>query len=251
MSFYQSTNETITLFQSISSSNSFQSHRIISSKPKPIQALLRAFQTNSLSLNSPWYQLDKAEFNKVLNAVTYYKSTYQNAVYVTWCFETGEDSKSHKPSSVAEKLRLVCHVRSRRHEILGKLVVENPESKLIVPITGHGGLNLLKNMENLTSATIKDRYQVPVSHTKLAEAATSQLSRLQLYGVVTAINKNPSRTKSSWHSLICISDPSMVRLGNDDLAPDEFKMHLFLPYLEDHPEFHRGDVVRFTNVKVF
>jgi hypothetical protein len=34
------------------------------------------------------------------------------------------------------------------------------------------------------------------------------------------------------------------------IPPGEFKMSLFFNMLEDHPEFHRGDVVRFINVKV-
>jgi hypothetical protein len=78
---------------------------------------------------------------------------------------------------------------------------------------------------------------------------------LQIFGVVTAVNKLPTKTTSSWHSLICISDPSLIMIASgdeeeEDKAPGEFKMSLFFNTLEDHPEFHRGDVVRFTNVKV-
>lgn len=70
-----------------------------------------------------------------------------------------------------------------------------------------------------------------------------------MFGVVTAVNKVPTRTKHFWHSLLCISDPSLAA-DEEGSQPAEFKMHLFMPFVEDFPEVHRGDVVRFTNVKV-
>ena len=222
-----------------------------------LQNLCKAFQNKTCSLNSPFFKLDQDEFCKILNSFEYYKSHLQDPEASQWCVECGESSNTYLPIAEAAKERLVCYVLAKRHKVVGKFVVNNAERKLIVPrisIDSNRNLYLLKNLHQLTNATIKDRYYPPTNHTKLSDVNEVTVSRLQMYGVVTAINKLPTRTKSSWHSLICISDPSLLESDIDDekdFPPGEFKMHLFLHLLEDHPEFHRGDIVRFTNVKVF
>lgn len=244
------------------SSNKIQTsqHQVggIKNKPTPIEALCRAFRNNSLSLNSPFYKLNQVEFTKVLNSLASYKSCLPNSIIKTseWCVECGESSRSHMPIAEAVRERLVCYILGTQRRVLGKMVINNAERKLIVSRLNfdvNSNLQLLNSMSQLTSASIKDRYQVPVNHTKLSDVGQSTASRLQIFGVVTAVNKVPTRTRASWHSLVCISDPSLVPTSdenNENLAPCEFKMHLFMPLLEDHPEIHRGDVVRFTNVKV-
>ena len=225
-------------------------------KPTPLESLCKAFQTNSCSLNSPFYKLDQSEFHKVSKSLAFYKSCLPMPESTRWCVEFGETSKSCMSGVEAAKEQLVCYVLGKKCKVIGKLVIKNAEKKLIVPkifLDGNSNLQLLKSMGQLTCASIKDRYQVPASHTKLNDVEHSTASRLQLFGVVTAVNKIPTKTKASWHSLLCISDPSLIKISteeNEDLAPSEFKMHFFLPRLEDHPELHRGDVVRFTNVKV-
>lgn len=221
-----------------------------------LESLCKAFRNNTLNLNSPLHKLNQAEFCKVMNMLAYYKSSLPDTESVEWCIERGESSNSFMPLAEAVKGTLVCYIQSKRHKVLGKLVVNNAERKLVVPkisVDGNSNLQLLKTMGQLTNASIKDRYVVPTNHTKLCDIENTKATRLQIFGVVTAINKLPTRTKASWHSLICISDPSLIANAEneaDDLAPCEFKMHFFFPLLEDHPEIHCGDVVRFTNVKV-
>lgn len=226
-------------------------------KPSLLEALCKAFRNNSCSLNSPFYKLDQVEFCKVLNSLAYYKSRLPDTKSAEWCVECGESSSSYMSLVEASKEQLVCYILAKKNKVLGKMVVKNAEQKLIVSrlnVDGNSNLQLLRSMDQLTSASIKDRYQVPTNHTKLSDVGKCTASRLQIFAVVTAVNKVPTRTKASWHSLLCLSDPSLITVGedvNEDLAPCEFKMHLFMPLLEDHPEIHRGDVVRFTNVKVF
>lgn len=227
-------------------------------QPFQLESLCKAFKNNVCSLNSPFHKLDQDGFRQIQNSLEYYKSFLQEPEASKWCIECGESSKTYLSLAEAAKDRLVCYVLARRHKVIGKFVVSNAERKLIVPrirIDASSNLLLLKNMHDLSKAAIKDAYQAPTNHTKLSDVREVTVSRLQMYGVVTAVNKLPTQTKSSWHSLLCISDPSLQVLDDDedekDSPPGEFKMHLFLPSLEDHPEFHRGDIVRFINVKVF
>lgn len=158
-------------------------------------------------------------------------------------------------------IQLVCFViATESHQVLGKMVIHNPEKKLIILKSFHSSLdgnstltNLLKNMHRLSSASIRDQYRVPTQHKKLAEvfipSATS--IRHHIFGVVTAVSKIPTAPvppKKYWHSIVCISDPSLTS-ETSDLATS-FKMHLFMISQEDYPEIHRGDVIRLTNVKV-
>ncbi|KAI9561820.1 hypothetical protein GHT06_012781 [Daphnia sinensis] len=223
-----------------------------------LESLCKAFQTNKSSLNSPFHKLNQNEFGKIRNSVTFYKSCIPKAKFVEWYIESGEHSTATTQHSVATTQKLVCYFLSNKHKVVGKLVINNAERKLVMPrivIDGNSNLQLLKNMGQLTDATVKDMYTVPTNHTKLSDIGITA-SRLQIFGVVTAVNKLPTKTTSSWHSLICISDPSLITVTGGDqndktnLAPGEFKMSLFMNMLEDHPEFHRGDVVRFTNVKI-
>lgn len=227
-------------------------------QPTLLESLCKAFQTNKSSLNSPFHKLNQNEFVKIRNSVIFYKSCIPDAKFVEWCIESGEHSTSTTHQSEATTQKLVCHFLSKKHKVVGKLVINNVERKLVMPrivIDGNCNLQLLKNMGQLTDATVKDMYMVPTNHTKLSDIHITA-SRLQIFGVVTAVNKLPTKTTSSWHSLICISDPSLITVTCGDqndkthLAPAEFKMSLFMNMLEDHPEFHRGDVARFTNVKV-
>lgn len=226
-------------------------------KSSLLGALCKAFRNNSCSLNSPFYKLNQVEFCKVLNSLVYYKSCLPDTKSAEWCVECGESSNSDMPLAEAAKEQLVCYILAKQNKVLGKMIVKNAERKLIVSrlnLDGNSNLQLLNSMDQLTNASIKDRYQVPANHTKLSDVGKCTANRLQIFAVVTDVNKVPTRTRASWHSLLCLSDPSLVLVGedgNEDLAPCEFKMHLFFPLLEDHPEIHRGDVVRFTNVKVF
>jgi hypothetical protein len=228
-------------------------------KPPLLEALCKVFQNNTSSLNSPFHKLNQDEFLKVKSSLSHYKSCLPASETVEWFIECGESSNCLMAQPEATKERLVCYFLTKQHKVVGKFVVSNAENKLIVPRKsvdkGNSNLQLLKNMDQLSSATIKDRYQVPMNHSNLSDIEFTS-SRLQIFGVVTAVNKLPTKTTSSWHSLICISDPSLITIPldneeEDDKAPGEFKMSLFFNVLEDHPEFHRGDVVRFTNVKVF
>jgi len=54
--------------------------------------------------------------------------------------------------------------------------------------------------------------------------------------------------KKYWHSIIWISDPSLISETDESVA--SFKINVFMISGEDFPEVHRGDVIRFTNVKV-
>lgn len=227
-------------------------------QPTLLESLCKAFQTNKSSLNSPFHKLNQNEFVKIRNSVIFYKSCIPDAKFVEWCIESGEHSTSTTHQSEATTQKLVCHFLSKKHKVVGKLVINNVERKLVMPrivIDGNCNLQLLKNMGQLTDATVKDMYMVPTNHTKLSDIDITA-SRLQIFGVVTAVNKLPTKTTSSWHSLICISDPSLITVTCGDqndkthLSPAEFKMSLFMNMLEDHPEFHRGDVARFTNVKI-
>ncbi|XP_057376353.1 uncharacterized protein LOC130697467 [Daphnia carinata] len=225
-------------------------------QPTLLESLCQVFRTNKSSLNSPFHKLNQNEFGKVRNTVTFYKSRIPDTKFVEWCIESGEHSTSTTCQPEATTQKLVCHFLSKKHKVMGKLVINNAERKLVMPrivIDGYSNFQLLKNMRRLTDATVKDMYTVPTNHTKLSDIDITT-SRLQIFGVVTAVNKLPTKTTSSWHSLICISDPSLIPVTdgdqNDKMAPGEFKMSLFMNMLEDHPEFHRGDVVRFTNVKI-
>ena len=229
-------------------------------KPSLLEVLCKVFQNNTTNLNSPFYKLNQNEFLKVKTSFAYYKSCLPASENVKWSIECGENSNSLVSQPEATKERLVCYFLTRQNRVVGKFIVNNAENKLIIPRksidVGNSNLQLLKNMDRLSSATIKDRYRVPMHHTKLNDIEFTS-NRLQIFGVITAVNKLPTKTTSSWHSLVCISDPSLTMIASNDdednseaLAPGEFKMSLFLNILEDHPEFHRGDVVRFTNVKV-
>ena len=234
-----------------------QHHRRSSSVPHNVyEALCKAFQTKRCSLNSPHYKINQEEFNKILKLVDNYKCQSSSIKMVKWQLEIGESSCSSEP--LAMKWNLVCHLLTENYRVMRKLVFSNLEKKLIVPkLTAHLdrsiNLNLLRTMPTATSATIKDQYGALPNHTKLVDIDMNdnrfQLSdyRLQLMGVVVSVNKTPTKTRQSFHSLLCISDPS---LANDDTAPTEFKMHLFMNSQNDFPEVHRGDVVRFTRVKV-
>ncbi len=211
------------------------------------EALCKAFRNNTCTLNSPLYKINQVEFVKVLNSVAHYRTRLVNVKWTEWHLECGESSSSSSPG--ATKWQLACHLLSKNHAVLGKLVISHLDKKLIVPkviMDRNPNLILLGTMEKLTSATIKDQYRAPINHVRLDDIKMTD-SRLQLFGVVTGVNKIPTRTRQYWHSLLCLSDPS---LAGGDAAPKEFKMHLFMPLLEDFPEVHRGDVVRFTNVKV-
>lgn len=227
-------------------------------KSSLLEALCKVFQTNTSSLNSPFHKLNQDEFLKVKTSLSHYKSCLPATETAEWFIESGESSNCLMPQPEATKQRLVCYFLTKQHKVVGKFVVSNAENKLIIPRKsvdkGNSNLQLLKNMNQLSSATIKDRYKAPFNHSNLSDIEFTS-SRLQIFGVVTAVNKLPTKTTSSWHSLICISDPSLIMIASgdeeeEDKAPGEFKMSLFFNTLEDHPEFHRGDVVRFTNVKV-
>ena len=233
---------------------------VLQDKPSLLGALCKVFQNNTSSLNSPLHKLNQNEFLKVKTSFAYYKSCLPASETVKWFIECGESSNSLITQPEATKGKLVCYFLTKQHKVVGKFVVSNAENKLIIPRKsidkGNSNLQLFNNMNQLSSATIKDRYRVPMNHTKLSDIEFTS-NRLQVFGVVTAVNKLPTKTTSSWHSLICISDPSLIMIASDDdeddskvISPGEFKMSLFFNMLEDHPEFHRGDVVRFINVKV-
>lgn len=159
-------------------------------QPSLLESLRLAFQTNKNSLNSPFHKLNQNEFMKVKNSLKFYRSCVPDAKFVEWCIENGENSKSAMFPSEATKQKIVCYFLSKKHKVLGKFVINNAESKLIMPrivIDGNiSNLQLLKNMAQLTDATIKDRYVVPTNHTKLSGIEITA-SRLQIFGVVTAV----------------------------------------------------------------
>lgn len=221
-----------------------------SSSAKVLESLCHAFRNNKCSLNSPLFTLDQTEVSKVLNSIKFYKSTLEESESIDWHIECGENSTSSLESSEAAREKLVCHIRSKSKMILAKIVIKQPEkrffrSKLLTE--RNSSLQLLHNMQQFSWATIKDRYKVPHNFSTLRNIQNNGL-KFNIFGVVTAVNKLPTKTRLFWHSFVCISDPTLV--SDTDSPPDEFKMHLFFPFLQDHPEIHSGDVIRFTNVKV-
>jgi len=232
-------------------SNATLSYQKKHSSSEVLESLCRAFRNNNCSLNSPLFTLDQTEFNKMLNAIRFYQSTLQESESVDWHVEYGENSTSSLESSEAAQERLVCHIRSKNKMVLAKIVVKQPEKRFFhskLSTERKSGLQLLQNMQQYSRATIKDRYKVPYNYTTLQNIQNNGL-KFNIFGVVTAINKLPTKTRLFWHSFVCISDPTLVS-STTDSPPDEFKMHLFFPFLQDHPEIHTGDVIRFTNVKV-
>ena len=215
-----------------------------------LESLCRAFRNNKCSLNSPLFTLDQTEFTKTLDKIQYYQSTLEESESTDWRVEYGENSKSFLDSSEAAQEKLVCHIRSKSKTVLAKVVVNQPEKKFFrskLSIERNSNLQLLQNMQQYSWATLKDRYKVPHNFNTLQNIQNNGL-KYNIFGVVTAVNKLPTKTRLFWHSFVCISDPMLV--SDADSPPDEFKMHLFFPFLQDHPEIHTGDVIRFTNVKV-
>jgi len=216
------------------------------------KSLCRAFNDNKCSLNSPLFTLDQTEFNKTLSTINHYRSTLENSESICFNIECGESSGSFLESHEAASERLVCHVHSKTGKILGKIVIGEPEKRFFLYKMGvERDSDFLKNMQQFSNATIKDRYKIPHKYTKLENVLCNGL-KFNIFGVVTAVNKIPTKTRSFWHSFLCISDPTMINQSNDneELPPGEFKLHLFLPFLRDHPEIHRGDVIKCTNVKI-
>ena len=220
------------------------------------ESLCRAFQTKKCSLNSPVFALNQHEFTKMLSTVDCYRSNLEKTVSSQWHIEYGEHSTSFLDPMDASKERLVCHLKSKHNRVLGKVVIKDPEDRFIVPkftTERNSNLHLLKNMEQFSNATVKDRYQVPQNFTTLENIKdTNHKQKQNFFGVVTAVNKVPTKSRTYWHSFLCISDPSLTSSidGESETPPEEFKMHLFFPFQEDHPAIHRGDVIKFTNVKV-
>jgi len=175
-----------------------------------LEALLASFRKNTCSLNSPMYKINQPEFAKVISALQSYKSTFAVSSSLMWLLEKGESSTSTQDikSESQSSYQLVCFVvSSESQQVLGKLVIQDPEKKFIISKSSHlslcdgnttyhrlANLVLLKNMSTLTSAGVRDQFIVPTQHKKLADLMTpiAIATRHQVFGVVTAISKIPT-----------------------------------------------------------
>ena len=213
--------------------------------------LCEALKQKQILLISTDFDVNTSEFHKVLSAAAYFRNKFKLAHRTTWSIESGQGPSSSLDSEQAANERLAFHVFTAAGKVLGKFEVKQPLQKLIVSKAStqqQRRVMMLKDIDHLPSLEIKRLYRVPKNYLKLGEIQSSGL-RVNTIGVVTSINKLPTKGRSFWHLFLCISDPSLIGEDNDR-APSEFKMHIFLPFITDFPEIHRGDVIRFTNVKV-
>ena len=184
-----------------------------------LEALLASFRKNTCSLNSPMYKINQPEFAKVISALQSYKSTFAVSSSLMWLLEKGESSTSTQDikSESQSSYQLVCFVvSSESQQVLGKLVIQDPEKKFIISKSSHlslydgntthrlTNLVLLKNMSTLTSAGVRDQFIVPTQHKKLADLITpiAIATRHQVFGVVTAISKIPTAPGSLQNNCI-------------------------------------------------
>ena len=236
-------------FQCLSHSSSF-SEKVAESADR--SHLLRQFclslSQKRYDLNSPRWTVNKKEFKQLLTISSLFKSKHPKAASAVWSVEVGENSKAASTTD-AFKEKLVFSVISNNNQVLGRMEHANPD-KYIVPRLRGSSTNsaaFLKNLPELDNLILKGRYTVPKHFTKLGDVSEKS-SRPSLFGVVTAVNKLPTKGAKFWHSLVCLSDPSLI--AEKDCPPTEFKMHIYLALESDFPEIHLGDVARFTNVKV-
>lgn len=123
------------------------------------ESLCTAFSKKVCSLNSPHYKLNQAEFKKVLRSLAEFKKTLSACQSESWSLECGESSKS---SSAEDPItwHIVCHILDNKCKVVGKFEVTNLERRFILsqPLVSDRNTSLLESMQDLSSATIKDRH---------------------------------------------------------------------------------------------
>ena len=199
------------------------------------------------------YEINEEECERLRVVADGFRKTFNSTDTTQWSVEYGESSRLQSVSESSSGAKLVLTVKSAEHVIRGRMVIDNPAWLICEKSPPNKlpdySLEILKNFPDLPAQDIKSQYCAPYGYTKLSDIDSLTLvKRICVMGVVTGVIKLPMKTSGTrYHSMICISDPSLM---DKDGIPSEFKMHLFFARLSDFREVHSGDVISFSNVKV-